>query len=113
MSGLIEQLMFLRPGWKDLVEIAIVAVLFYRLLLLLRRTRALQMLLGVMLLAGVYFVARLFDFNLIRQILETLFTYGAIALLVVFQPELRQTLARLGQRPHVAPVHAHGAQPGR
>ncbi len=97
MSGLIEQLMLLRPGWKDLVEIAIVAVLFYRLLVILRRTRALQMLLGVLLLAGVYFVARLFGFNLIRQILETLFRYGAIALLVVFQPELRQTLARLGQ----------------
>lgn len=97
MRTLFDQILFLRPGWLDLVEILIVAALFYRLLLLLQRTRAMQMLLGVLLLAAAYFVARLLGFSLIRQILETIFRYGAIALLVVFQPELRQTLARLGQ----------------
>jgi diadenylate cyclase len=93
----IEQLTFLRPGWGDLVEILVVSFLFYRVLLLTQRTRAMQMLLGVLLLGGVYFVARLLDFVLIRTLLETLFQYGAIAALVVFQPELRSALARLGQ----------------
>ncbi|MEZ4415010.1 MAG: diadenylate cyclase CdaA [Gemmatimonadota bacterium] len=97
MRTLFDQVLFLRPGLLDLVQIVLVAALFYWLLLLLRRTRAMQMLLGVLLLAGVYFVARLLGLSLIRQILETVFRYGAIALLVVFQPELRQTLARLGQ----------------
>lgn len=97
MSSIWEQFRFLWPGWADLIEIAIVAALVYRLLILLQRTRAMQMILGVGLLGGVYVLARLLDFSLIRTLLETLFQYGAIAALVVFQPELRAALARLGQ----------------
>lgn len=97
MNAVTDQIAFLRPHWTDLVEILIVAVLLYRLLLLLQRTRAMQMLLGLLLLAGTYFAARLLGFELIRYLLEKLFQYGAIAALVVFQPELRAALARLGQ----------------
>jgi len=85
------------PGWGDLVEILVVAFLLYRLLVLIQRTRAMQILLGLVLLGFLYAGARLLDFFLIRKILETFFQYGAIAALVVFQPELRATLARLGQ----------------
>lgn len=99
MSRIWDQLHFLQPGWGDLVEILIVAVLFYRLLLLIQRTRAMQMLLGALLLVVLYFAALVLDFALIRYLLETLFQYGAIAALVVFQPELRSGLARLGQSP--------------
>ena len=97
MSRVWDQLQFLHPGWGDLIEILIVTVLFYRLLLLLQRTRAMQMLLGAFLLVGVYFVARVLEFSLIRYLLETVFQYGAIGALVVFQPELRSGLARLGR----------------
>lgn len=95
--SILEQFQFLRPGWTDLVEIVIVAFLLYRVLLILQRTRAMQIMLGVVLLTLLYGVARLFDLILIRTILETTFQYGAIAVLVVFQPELRSALARLGQ----------------
>lgn len=97
MNELLTQFQILRPSWQDLIEILIVAALVYRLLLLLQRTRGMQMLLGLLLLAGTYLVARLFGFMLIRRLLEFLFQYGAIAALVVFQPELRSALARLGQ----------------
>lgn len=97
MNGLLQQLQFLRPGWTDLVEIAIVFLLIYRILLLIRETRAMQMLLGVLLLAGLYLMAVILEFSLIRGLLQALFQYGAIAALVVFQPELRAALARLGQ----------------
>ncbi len=97
MSRVWDQLQFLRPGWGDLIEILIVAILFYRLFLLIQRTRAMQMLLGALLLVGIYFVALILDFALIRYLLETLFQYGAIAALVIFQPELRSGLARLGR----------------
>ncbi|MGD2122458.1 MAG: diadenylate cyclase CdaA [Gemmatimonadota bacterium] len=97
MSRIWEQLRLLQPGWGDLIEILIVAALFYRLLLLIQRTRAMQMLLGALLLVGAYFVAVILDFTLIRYLLEAFFQYGAIAALVVFQPELRSGLARLGQ----------------
>ena len=97
MSSLLEQLRLLRPGWLDLVEILIVAALLYRLLLLIQRTRAMQILLGLFLLAFAYVVAAIMGFELIRYLLETFFQYGVIAALVVFQPELRSALARLGQ----------------
>lgn len=92
-----EQLQFFRPGWADLVEILIVAFLLYRILLFVQRTRAMQILLGLLLLGFSYGFARLLDLILIRTLLETFFQYGAIAALVVFQPELRSALARLGQ----------------
>jgi len=97
LTRLWEQLQFLRPGWTDLVEILIVAFLLYRVLLVIQKTRAMQIVLGVVLLAGVYGVARLLDLILVRTLLEAAFQYGAIAVLVVFQPELRAALARLGQ----------------
>lgn len=97
MNRILEGLQFLRPGWTDLVEIFIVAFLLYRILLVLQRTRAMQITLGVALLAFLYGLARLLDLILIRTLLETAFQYGAIAALVVFQPELRAALARLGQ----------------
>ncbi len=92
-----EQLQFLRPGWTDLVEILIVAFLLYRILLVIRRTRGMQIMLGVALLAFTYGLARMLDLILIRRLLEASFAYGAIAALVVFQPELRSALARLGR----------------
>jgi diadenylate cyclase len=91
-----EQLQFLTPGWADLLEILVVAFLLYRVLLVLQRTRAMQILIGVVLLALGYGVSRYFGLILIRTILEAFFQYGAIAALVVFQPELRSALARLG-----------------
>lgn len=97
MSRLWEQLQFLRPGWTDVIEILIVAFLLYRILLVIQRTRAMQIVLGVVLLAFTYGVARLLDLILVRTLLEAAFQYGAIAVLVVFQPELRAALARLGQ----------------
>lgn len=97
MTGIWEQIQILRPGWIELVEIGIVAALVYRLLLLLQRTRAMQMILGVGLLAAIYLLARVLDLSLIRTLLEAVFQFGAIGALVVFQPELRAGLARIGQ----------------
>ena len=97
MGALFEPLSFLRPGWKDLLQILLVTYALYRGLLLIRGTRAIQVLLGVFLLAIVYGVARLLEFTLITTLLSTVFTYGAFAAIVVFQPELRNALAQLGR----------------
>ena len=97
MNGFFQQLQFLSPGWTDLVEIAIVSLLIYRILLLIRETRAMQMLFGILLLAGLYLMSVIFGLSLIRRLIEALLQYGAIAALVVFQPEMRAALARLGQ----------------
>jgi diadenylate cyclase len=97
VTGIWEQLRFLTPGWTDLLEILIVAYLLYRILVVIQRTRAMQIMLGVVLVAVMYGLARLLDLILVRTLLEAAFQYGAIAALVVFQPELRAALARLGR----------------
>jgi len=85
------------PGLLDLFQILIVAAALYYVLRVLARTRAIQMLVGLLLLVLVYFAARILNLDLIRYILEKVFQYGAIAALIVFHPELRNALARLGQ----------------
>ena len=97
MRSVIEYIRFLEIGWKDLIEILLVAYLIYRALLLWAGTRAFQILFGLVLLVGVYLLARLLQLQLIGYILSQVFTYGAFALIVVFQPELRSALARLGR----------------
>lgn len=97
MTDLFGRFGFLFPSLVDIIQIIIVAVVLYYVLRLLARTRAIQMLLGLLLLAGVYFVASFVNFELIQFILGVLFQYGAIAALIVFQPELRSALSRLGQ----------------
>ena len=97
MTDLLGPFAFLLPGVKDIIQIALVAVGFYYVLRLLARTRAIQMLIGVVLLSLVYVASRLLDLELVVVIMEKVFEYGAIAALIVFQPELRSALARLGQ----------------
>ena len=93
------QLPFPTPGWRDLLEILIVAYVIYVLLRFLVGTRALQIVFGLLVLAAIYLVAFLFKLSMITYLLGVVFTYGVFAALVVFQPELRQALARLGQSP--------------
>jgi len=97
MSAILDYLRFLEFGWTDLVEICLVGYLIYRVLILWAGTRAFQILFGLVLLVAVYAMARFLRFHLIEYILSQAFTYGAFALIVVFQPELRTALARLGR----------------
>ncbi|MFQ5679672.1 MAG: diadenylate cyclase CdaA [Gemmatimonadota bacterium] len=97
MGTLLEWFRFLSVGWKDLFEILLVAYLIYRILVLWTGTRAFQILFGLVLLVAVYALAQLLELDLITYILSQVFTYGVFVLIVVFQPELRSALARLGQ----------------
>lgn len=87
----------LAPDWRDLVQILVIAAVLYRVLRFLVGTRALQIVFGVLLLGGVYVAAFLLRFTAVTYLLGVVFTYGAFAAIVVFQPELRSALARLGQ----------------
>jgi diadenylate cyclase len=97
LSEWLERVRFLAPDWKDAIDIVIVAAIIYRILRLMWGTRAIQMLLGLFSLAAVYAVASVLDLRLVEYLLKTLFQYGIIAALVVFQPELRSALTHLGQ----------------
>lgn len=95
----LEEMRLLHPGWKDLVEVLLVAYGIYRVLLLWHRTRAMQVLVGVSVLALVYGISYILGLGMIVAILKVLFGYGAIALLVIFAPELRGALAQIGRSP--------------
>ncbi len=95
--SLLDQLRLLRPGWRDLIEVAIVAFVLYRVLLLFHGTRAVQMLAGIAILLSGYAAAWALKLHMITYLLGLVFTYGAFAALVIFQPELRAALAHLGQ----------------
>lgn len=93
----LAQLPLFHPGWRDFLEIAVVAWALYRLLRVFHGTRTLQVLTGLTLLVAAYAVAWFLDLPLITWLLRLTLQYGAIGLLVVFAPELRPALARLGQ----------------
>ena len=81
------------------IDIVIVAVLVYQFLLIIRGRRAVHVLMGLGVLAVIYVVAVWAKLDLLHTILATLAPYTAIALIVMFQTELRRALARLGRRP--------------
>ena len=81
----------------DTVDILIVAYLFYRLLLLIKGTRAAQMIMGLILLIIVSFIAQWANLHALNWILSSLKTVWVIAFVILFQPELRRGLTLLGQ----------------
>jgi diadenylate cyclase len=81
------------------VDIVIVAILIYQFLLIIRGRRAVHVLLGLCVLGLIYAIAVWAKLELLHTILATLAPYTPIALVVMFQAELRRALARLGRRP--------------
>jgi diadenylate cyclase len=94
-----EQLRLVHPAFRDVLEVALVSYAIYRVLLLFQRTRAMQALAGVIVLTACYGIAYVLQLGMILYLLRLIFSYGAIALLVVFAPELRAGLAQIGRSP--------------
>jgi diadenylate cyclase len=80
-----------------MLDILIVAFLFYRLFMLIKGTRAIQMFIGLFLLIIVSFIAQWLNLNALNWILSSLKTVWVIAFVILFQPELRKALTQLGQ----------------
>jgi diadenylate cyclase len=111
--SLFEQIRLLHPGWRDILEVALVSFAIYRVLLLVHRTRAMQVLFGIIVLAITYGVAYLLHLAMIVYLLTLVFSYGAIALLVVFAPGIARRLGADRQVADVAVLHAHGGERDR
>lgn len=82
----------------DIIDVLIVAILCYRVLVLVRGTRAAHMVLGLALLAIVSVLAEVLQLSSLDWLFENLRTVWVIGFLILFQPELRRGLAQLGQR---------------
>jgi len=83
--------------WRDALDILLVAAIVYRVLTMFRGTRAVQMIGGLAALVLVWFVARTLSLRTLQWILDSVWSFWVIALVVLFQPELRRTLAWVGQ----------------
>jgi diadenylate cyclase len=81
----------------DVLDILLVAVLFYRLLILVKGTRSAQMYVGLLVIVLVGILAREFDLIAVKWIVESLKTVWLIAFVILFQPELRHALALFGR----------------
>lgn len=88
---------FVRLSVRATLDILIIAALIYYMLKLLRGTRAMQMLIAILLLIILYEGARRAHFEMVEWLLDTLLPYVAIALIVLFQPEIRRALDRVGR----------------
>jgi diadenylate cyclase len=85
--------------WWDLVDIAIVAVLVYEFLKLIRGTRAVQMAAGSLLILLLFFVSQLLPLQTVNWLIRNLLVYVGFAAIVIFQSDLRRALAHLGRAP--------------
>lgn len=83
--------------WRDLIDIAIVTFVFYRLILLIRGTRAEQLVKGLALLLLTMVVSEYLQLTTMSWMLRQVMTVGLIAIPIVFQPELRRALEQLGR----------------
>jgi diadenylate cyclase len=90
---------FLTVTWMDWVDVLLVTFLFYRLYVAMRGTIAAQIFLGLLIVIVGSLVARAADMKALSWLLKTLTDIWVIALIVLFQPELRRLLLFLGRNP--------------
>lgn len=86
-------------GWWDLLDIAIVSVLIYEFLKLIRGTRAVQMAVGSLLIVALFFLSRLAPLQTVNWMIRNMLVYLAFAAIVIFQSDIRRALAHFGQAP--------------
>lgn len=83
--------------WQDILDIVVVSIIFYRLLLMIKGTKAAQMLIGLGLLLGVSLLSGYLELYTVNWIIQSLWAQILIVLIVLFQPEIRRALAQMGE----------------
>lgn len=82
----------------DVIDIVIVAFLLYKTLGFIKETRAQQLFRGVLLIVAIFVLSLVFDLSLLNWLLTRLITIGLIAVVILFQPEIRRGLEQIGRR---------------
>ncbi|MBM7591310.1 diadenylate cyclase CdaA [Brevibacillus fulvus] len=79
------------------VDILAVTYVIYKLLMLIRGTRAVQLLKGIVVIVVTWLLSRWFELTTLHWLMQQAFTFGVLALVIIFQPELRKALEQLGR----------------
>jgi diadenylate cyclase len=85
--------------WRNVLDILAVWFVFYQILLLIRGTRAFQMVIGVLVFLLVFFVSGWLKLYTLNWLITSFWSQIILALLILFQPEIRKALARVGKSP--------------
>lgn len=88
---------FLEVGWVDFIDIALVSVLLYQVYKLIRGSIAVNIFLGILALYLVYLIVRAAQMELLTTILGTFMNVGVLAMIILFQPEIRKFLLVIGR----------------
>lgn len=82
---------------KDLIDVGIVSYIIYKLILLVRGTRAVQLIKGIFVLIATWAISTWFNLYTLKWLMNQMFTFGVVTVLIIFQPELRRALEQLGR----------------
>ncbi|MBS4210016.1 diadenylate cyclase CdaA [Bacillus sp. FJAT-50079] len=82
---------------SSIVDIFLVWFVIYKLIMLIRGTKAVQLLKGIFVIIIIWFLSDFFHLNTLGMMMETVITWGFLAIIIIFQPELRRTLEQLGR----------------
>src|SRR6266853_1365621 len=82
----------------SVIDILLVAIVIYEFLALIRGTRAALILVGVSVVALAFYLSRIGELATLNWLISRILPYAVFALVVIFAPEIRQALARLGRR---------------
>jgi diadenylate cyclase len=88
---------FLKPGWRDVLDVLIVAGVFYYFLKYLKGTRALRMLIALLAIFLLSLGARWLNFKTLSLLVDSLKAFWVVAFVILFQPEIRNALGRFGR----------------
>ena len=83
--------------FKDIIDLVALTYIIYLVLKLVRETRAGQLIKGILLLVAAYLISNLFDLTVMKYILGNALDVGLLAMLILFQPEIRRALEQFGQ----------------
>lgn len=83
--------------FTDVIDVVILTYVIYLLLKLIRETRAGQLVKGIILLVAGYFISRALELKVVSYLLEKALNMGVLAMIVLFQPELRRALEKAGR----------------
>ena len=86
----------LQLGWRDLLDIVLLSLIFYRLLVLIKGTRTIPMLMGFFLLLAIYVVSLLLNLNATQLLLDNLGNSLVLVMVVLVQADIRNALAQFG-----------------
>ena len=86
----------------DVIDILIVAFIIYRIILLIRGTRAVQMLIGLVVILGLYIMSLRVGFFTLHWILNNFIASMILVIIVIFQDDIRRALTRVGRNPFIS-----------